>query len=263
MFSWLRWIIPVSLIMLFGTQIPGCVMSNTPKFGKIIDATTGKGMPDVAVIALGHFFAQNPIHGSRAGYVYRLVVHTDENGNYHFPSTWSRVQVGLPGSGATATWFITALKPGYAIADDDFTQLKVSEPTSLAVSPAAWWLGAAIKVDPIKMRPVEPTLDQAAGYYGYIASVGLLFADTRGQEEVALRRAGAEYFLPRICALDEEEVGWGGAMGVFAHSRVEFDNEINRLDPDWLKKPNSEGYYLPRHHAKNVCNALKQSWAGK
>jgi hypothetical protein len=240
-------------------------MSNTPKFGKIIDTTTGKGMPGVLVIALGHFRADNPIHGSRAGYVYRVVTRTDEGGNYRVPNTWSHIQVGLPGTGATATWFITAFKPGYAIASDDLTHLKDYVPTSTAESPAAWWLGVVTWVEPIKMHAVELTLPQSAGYYGYIASTGWQdYASLSRPDEIALRKTGADYFLPKICALDpEEEIGWGSNIAPFAGDHIWFDKEIDRLDPDWLKKPTAEGYMIPRHHAKNICNALTQSWAGK
>jgi hypothetical protein len=38
-------------VLLFGLQIPGCMTANTPKVGRVVNATTGKGMAGVTVIA--------------------------------------------------------------------------------------------------------------------------------------------------------------------------------------------------------------------
>ncbi len=255
-----RWIVLCLVVLPFSAQIPGCMMANTPKFGRIVDAT-GKGMADVAVIALGHFRADS-FHGSAAGYSYRIVTRTDVEGNYWIPSTWTHIRFALPGMDAQSGWYITAFKPGYAIAADipAFGKLDKVVPASLADSPAAFWLGLAIRVRPIEIRPVTLSLEEAAGYYGNIASLGWTFANNLNKEEVALRKDGANYFTPRVCALDpEQQIGWGSNMAAFAQDPLSFDKEIDRLDPDWLKEP-VVGYRYPHFHAKTICNSLKQSW---
>jgi hypothetical protein len=39
------------LAILYLPRIPGCVMSHTSKTGRVVDAETGKGVADAAVIA--------------------------------------------------------------------------------------------------------------------------------------------------------------------------------------------------------------------
>lgn len=256
-----RWIILCLVLLPFSAQIPGCIMVNTPKFGRIVDVT-GKGIGNVAVIALGEFGAQRLIHGSTGRYTYRIVTRTDADGNYWIPNTWTHMRFALPGMGAQYHWYITAFKPGYAIAADipAFGKLDKILPASLADSPSAFWLGLAIWVKPIEIRPVALSLERASGYYGHIASLGWTFEINSNREEIALRKEGADYFTPRICALDaEQQTGWGSNMAAFAQDRFNFDKEIDRLDPDWLKEP-AIGYRYPHYHAKTICNTLKQSW---
>lgn len=256
-----RWIVLCLVVLPFSAQIPGCMMANTPKFGRIVDVT-GKGVSNIAVIAHGEFGAERYNGGLTREYTYRVVTHTDADGNYWIPSTWTHIRFALPGMDAQSRWYITALKPGYAIATDipAIGKLDKIPPKSLADSPSALWLGLAIRVEPIEMRPVTLSLEAASGYYGHIASLGWTFPNNSNKEEIALRRDGANYFTPRICALDpEQQIGWGSNMAAFAQDPLSFDKEIDRLDPDWLKEP-VVGYRYPHFHAKTICNSLKKSW---
>jgi hypothetical protein len=96
-------------------------MANTPKAGRVIDVTTGKGVPDATVIAAAKIYAGSVYSGGEN--IYRVITHTDKYGNYAIPGTWreswSNLPFRLPGANAHISWFITAFKPNYGFADDE------------------------------------------------------------------------------------------------------------------------------------------------
>lgn len=267
-----RWILLCLVLLLFSGQIPGCVMVNTPKFGRIVDATTGKGMPDVEVIAVGHFRAQGPIHGSVAEYPYRIVTHTDADGNYWIPNMLLHLRFGLPGTDAMQTWMITAFKPGYAIVGNEKSWSEFDEygaakylPKSTSENPSAWWLGFVIRVNPIKMRPTPLTLKEAVMYYKNVTELGWSIYRAREPEELALTELSYRYFSPLICGMDsafEMDTTTTGAIGNFAINRDAFLKKLRDLVPTGFQT----GYQLPVFkddrlhpeifHAKDVCKAL-------
>lgn len=91
-------------------------MANSMKYGRIVDATTGKGIPDVSVIAAANFFAGPGLGGDNT---YRVISHTDENGNYWIPSTWLQMNIMPPVGSPHTRWLISAYKLGYVFVGDE------------------------------------------------------------------------------------------------------------------------------------------------
>jgi hypothetical protein len=77
------WLIAIVVfLLLFGWQVPGCVMAYMSKTGRVVDAATGVGLAHVAVIASAHFRADNLMHGTNSSCRYRVVVQTDVDRAY-------------------------------------------------------------------------------------------------------------------------------------------------------------------------------------
>jgi hypothetical protein len=251
-----------AILLVFLPQIPSCVMSNTPKSGKVVDAVTGKGMPDVIVIAAATFNAGPVIHGSSRATPYRIITHTDANGNYWIPSTWSHLSFGMPGTDPREKWLITAFRLGYALEGDEKALKAFGEfgrpkylPLSIVESPKATWQGAVVKVAPLILNPVKLTLKEAAIYYRSILGVGGYAIGSPG-DEAKLRLYPNEFFLSEVCGMDpsaELDMPTASALALFTERPDEAIHSLRALEPSrW-----SDAYHHSVFHAGNVCTAMK------
>ena len=259
----LLWIFLFAIVLAFLPQVPGCVMTNAPKAGRVVDATTGEGMPGVTVIASAHFFAQNPVHGSASDYPYRIITQTDAHGAYYIPATWQDISFAFPGMEAREEWLVTAFKPRHAVVGDEqawkeFNKYgeKKYKPYSVVVSPPLTWRGLYFEVDPIRLQPVNLTLREAAIYYNDITGLGLYSVAMRKPEEIALRKIGYDMFQPSVCALDgESTMDSTEAVSLVAYvfDRRKFIESLRTVEPSGF----GDAYRYPVFHAKNVCAAMK------
>src|SRR5437660_817150 len=81
-----RWVFLVLILAIYFPQMRGCVTVFSPKVGRVVDVTTGQGVPGAAINAASRLGAEG--HGSGDG-VYRVITYTDADGNYRVPGTWS------------------------------------------------------------------------------------------------------------------------------------------------------------------------------
>src|SRR5574338_337799 len=110
------------LLMWYGPTISSLIQNAyayLPKTGKVIDGATGKGIPNIPVIASAVRGGTGLAHGFHHN-LYRVVTHTDADGIYHIPSRWSSAESedSFPfntGEDIHIYWTITAFKIGYAI----------------------------------------------------------------------------------------------------------------------------------------------------
>ncbi len=256
------WIVIGLLWLPFLPQVPGCTMANMPKGGRIVDATTGKGMSDVTVIAAAHFFSQAAF-SSNAYSPYRIITHTNSNGYYWIPSTWAYLAFAFPWQEPRLTWVVTAFKPDYAIVGDEKAWSEFDKfgapvylPRSTGVSPPALWLGWIVKVDPIQMQQVQLGLKEAAVYYRSIIITGRV-EHPEEPEEIQLRKHAYQDLLPRVCSEDSNvEFDYSTLSGLtsIVPNRREFLARSKLFVPDiWPK----EIYAHPKYRAGEVCEAMK------
>lgn len=104
------------------------------KYGRIVDATTGDGIPDVKVIATWRESSSGSPHIASASTWCALqkVTTTDANGNYTFPTVADELDLsdrgthrgiappfGIVSVKNDATWRLVAFKPGYVRVGED------------------------------------------------------------------------------------------------------------------------------------------------
>lgn len=246
-------------LLLCVPQIRGCVMTNSPKFGQVIDAE-GHGVAGAYVIALGHFQAGPVVHGSSNFYTYRFVTHTDDEGNYRIPGHWS--WFGFPGTDARTEWMMLVLKPGYVAAGDEDALYASSAsnkvPRSMWRNPSAFWLGIATRVSAIQLQPIpNASLEQQARYFGYMASLGWDIFEAPTTEEAEMRRRWSQYFLPQVCALDpSSEISWG--LAAFAYNPLVVIRRLIELNAERTHKRDEESKL-----AGDICATLKENWSNR
>lgn len=263
----LKLVIGVLLVLLVFpilAQVFGNAKAYLPKTGRIVDLETGKGMADTTVIAVATFYAPNPVEGSAHGTLYRIITHTDSDGDYSIPSTWSHVVFAfpaLPGTTPKVTWIITAYKPGYAIVGDEvawvFDEYGQASyfPRSTWFSPASTFQGVSVHVAPITMKTVDLSLKEAAVYAWRIASYGSALDARERPEEIALRENLNFRFMPLVCKLDPEtkmDSTEAGALTTFARDYLKARSKLSELEPQGYR----DLYMRPVFHASNVCAAM-------
>jgi len=254
-------IIYLLVVLAFLPQIPGCVMANMPKTGRVIDATTGKGMAGVAVIASAQFAAQNLIHGSNVSCRYRIITHTDADGGYYISNTWSRLAFGLPGTDPQISYAIVAYKAGYVIDGDEraWTFDKYGQPGSPGSEIAAWWLGPVVRVETIRMKPAALSLKQEAVYYSDSIAGSFFGCDVNrlNVQEVTFRRSAYDILMPKVCSLPSSNELDDKATGALIDlvPQLEKANErLKQLEPEnWGK----DSYMQPKYRAEDVCKAMQ------
>lgn len=265
-----KWIILFFFVVFALPQIPGCVMANSPKKGRVVDKTTGQGMADVAVIATAEFSADNGFrfHGGGGGprCTYKVVTFTDNNGDYSIPNQWLHMTFGIPllQSESETTWTLTALKPRYAIVEDADDYLAMTDlgvqyngPNSVGRSPPATWWGLFVSVAPIEMKPVESTLRKQVFYYVRLLSPGVCGTNTHSPNEIKIRKAIYDELLPLVCREDPDaKLNWEqmGRLGLFSPDESKFRQRMRELTPDAMNNHNAGD--TPIFRAGDICQAM-------
>lgn len=221
------------VVIAFLPQIRGCVAADSPKVGRVVGAD-GRGMPGVTVIASAHFYADGLLGGAASNYPYRYVTRTDASGAFYIPPQWS-ARAALPGTNAREDWLVTALEPGYALVGDEIAWEGFDAkgrpkyfPPSTGLSPGVASEGFEIRLDPLRMRRVDLTLEQFATYYRNIQGLGdPWMGATIAPEDADLRRRVSDFLTPKICALsgtDPVSPGTAEAILFFAIDRESVDS---------------------------------------
>ena len=271
----IRWLILGVLALFYLPLVPGCIMAHAPKSGRIVDETTGKGIPNAFVIVAAEMTNSGgtPWESHTATDTeYRVVVHTDSDGNYWIPNTWLHLDFAhfYPFFGShRERWVLTAFKPGYVIADDErnWDEIPPNAPYYLqsarfnasAHPPAAYWLGLFVKVEPLLMHETTLSIGDSARYYGSVIGTGQFGIKREWTtDELSMRDASTLFFLPRICALDpEQEIDWGHNIGAFVIDPKKYRNRWHELDPSGFERASQTG--KDRSKAKYVCEAMKDT----
>ncbi|MHB8744498.1 MAG: carboxypeptidase-like regulatory domain-containing protein [Sulfuricaulis sp.] len=267
-----RWIFFWIGALFYLPMIPGCIIAHSPKFGRVVDITTGAGIADAYVIAAAYMVDRGDgfIEAHTATTTeYRVVVRTDSNGRYWIPNTWLHLDFDhfYPFFGShEESWKLTVIKLGYVLEDDwreheDAIERGRSKATSIKWSkrqPGALWLGPVVKVQPIVLRPVQMDVGDATRYYGHAVSLGTeLLRRELTSDEIALRDTTYEYFLPRVCAFDpEEKIDWGVSLSALVLDSRRYIDRWNALDKKGYEVLTQTGK-SPPSSAKYVCEAMK------
>lgn len=234
------------------------VKAYSAKEGRVIDTATGKGMPNVAVIAVDTYIGKNN------GGEYREIVYTNISGDYRIPDHWGEVvwwMPPIPIALPEIRWTVTAFQPGYAVVGDElawkfdqYGQANIPARSTSSSPSSTWWWGRTY-VNPIKMEPVKLNLKESAVYSLKIYAFGSYFMDRHKPKEEALTRMARELYLPQVCAMDPEATMDGteaNALVSFGEDYLKSGERLHELEPSGRK----DAYLHPVYHAKNVCEAM-------
>ena len=249
-------------LLCFGVSIVSA-MANAyaflPRTGKVIDGATGKGIPNIPVIASAYFRGTGLMGTGYQEDRYRVITYTDSDGVYHIPGQWRFLSFELPLPLDYHTgWTIVAFKIGYVIVGDDVALrpdgASVATPNSTWFSPKATFGFPEAHVAPIVMRMESLSDSEAVSYYvdlmGFPAS-----SDRMNPKELALRRIGYDYFAPKICNMDPQQpLTW--VAGDFADDKFKYSRMIQRIQEDADKKTPGTGKFVARL-AGSECAALR------
>jgi hypothetical protein len=264
------------LAIVYLPGIPGCVMSHTTKAGSVVDPATGRGVADAAVIATSNMTC------SGGGFVesrtstdteYRIVAHSDEDGSYVIPSTWSDVGFvhlfGFLGACHEA-WTLKPFKLGYVSSDDAKewareTPIGVGSMSRLAVEghPNATWLLMSARVEPIALNAHPLPVGDAARYYSsVIGSGGFPQPDQPNDDEIRMRLDAGSYFEEQLCRLNpDDEIDWGDDMRFFVSNRIGFVRQLDRMEPAAFEVSRQTGKPSV-FKAKTICDAMRETLVG-
>ncbi len=250
-----RWIFLALILALYFQQMRGCVMVFSPKVGRVVDVTTGKGIPHAAVIAAALLRSDKAYGGDG---VYRVITYTDADGNYRVPNTWSHAfgetleyLITMRAAGPHVVWVITALKPGYAFVGDEDAWLRYYEntgepryrPLSTAAAPEASWHGFEMAVAPMLLKPVHLNVKQATSYFHAIVSdVGAAGGPDMANksDEARLRRPIFDYLLPMVCGAEPNttvDAYTASAISDLSDNGDKYLELLRKLEPDGFEKP--------------------------
>ena len=240
-------------------------MSLAAKSGAVIDAATGRGLANVLVFESARFEEAGLVHGSRSEALYHVIVETDADGNYTLPSQLSKLRIGIPGTGPTMRFVITAFKPGYVVAGDE-SGWKTDQhgeapydPPSVQISPNASLSGLSAHVDPIRMDSRELSLADAAIYYEKILGVGVGRYDADDAESRRVRTLGYDALAPLVCS-KAEDIPLPVALAILkfaAAPRVAMSAFFAKTNTplDTTQKT------MPSVSARSVCEVMKDKGA--
>jgi hypothetical protein len=262
--GWILFGFALLLLLIFSPQLPDAFFACAPKAGRVVD-TTGHGMPNVFVLASAHFDAGPLVHGGSANRsLYNVIVRTDSNGDFAIPAQWSHFTLGLPGTGPTVSWVVTAFSPGLAVTGDEdgwrFDQNGDAfyPAKSTAEAPSASWHGTHLRLQPIVLRAASLSLAEAVAYYRKVLLVGLPDRNHAGPMEDELRRAAYRFFQPLACTSPpDSSVSMRTAryLTMFTISDHASEERLRDIDPPrWQALSYSDA--LP-YSAAEVCDALQ------
>jgi hypothetical protein len=258
--------------LLILPKLPGCVMAHSPKYGRVVDAVTGKGIPDAVVLASA-FYTDDPVglpigHSpSGSGVVlYHVATRTDENGSYRLPTTSPNPRILVPSIRPRFRWVVTAYKWGYGVVGDEkawstFDEYGRAEwrPPSTTETPCATWLGLVVRVCDLRMTKVDLTLREAAYYYREISHVRGIFRG-RPPEVARISEEAGTHFMSEVCAMDpDSELNFflgAGLISFTPYPRHAMQVAVQAQSRSWSEIAENDGTFP----AGDVCAAMK---AGK
>lgn len=261
--------IPVLLLL---PQIPSCAMAHASREGRVLDAN-GKGIPSAAVIATANLrcSASSLVESHTATRTeYRIVTHTNDEGQYTVPSNWFRLDLAhlLPWAALQCdqTWNVDAFKLGYVSdldaqlwARTDIHGLPVAYELSTAKGhTSATWKSLSVEVGSIVLIPRELSLRESAVYYANVLKSGGFVEDQEPtQDELKAKSQGVEYFAGQICALQPSDpIDWVDSLHVFVTHRNIFIRSLKKQEPDVLRLAGESGK-PPVFRASSICSALR------
>jgi hypothetical protein len=250
-----RWILWAVLALPYLLEMPGCVMAHCPKFGRVVDSSTGEGIAGAAVIVTAEYtkepVAIPGVYLESRGSVtteYRVVSYTNSYGFYWVESTWLQLDPGhfTPFlGGMSERWKLTVFKPGYILDSDEraFRTMRdsngqpiqksiVSQHVSLHERPSSFLLGPITRINNIYLHPIDWDVANYAEYYRSIVMLGanMIIRKTKIDEN-GIRKMGYEFFLPKICALDpQQELNWWSSILFFTDNN-KFLSNLRKLHP--------------------------------
>lgn len=266
--GWKGWLIVLFAIVLlsYAREIPELVMAYSAKTGRVVDAVTRKGIPDVAVIASGYFFSGG-LYQTQHGCTYNVIGYTDSEGKYWLPGTWRHISPGLPYLDPHNTWSITAVKPGYVFAGDKERIEKNANANlrslrgAAADSVSSSWMGYVVSVSDIALETADLSLRQKTEYFPQTGGC----VEDNSELSFRLRRDLFDNLKNGVCGADsstqldsETVLGLQGFSIYLSHdSRAvfRFTERLSKLDPafaDILKSEHQEHTY----RAADVCQVM-------
>lgn len=253
-------LVPLVLVVaIYSGEIPELVMTYSPKTGRVVDASTGKGIPGVTVTALGWFW-QGGLFTTSSGCTFASFGLTDANGYYRTPSGWARVNPGVAWFDPRNWWTINAVKPGYTLVDKS----NIMAGTSQGAVVTSKWNVFSVSVSDIAMRAVNLPLKERVDDYGYgMAGDNCTSTDPRLYHE--LKKEVFSDLKTLVCSLPtgaplEEKTVWG-LEGFSTYltpdsSSVErFKRRLIKLDPAYSQTLNPS--HSPHdYRAGNLCSVM-------
>lgn len=278
-FKW-KWILYGIIALAYLPQLPGCLTAHASKFGRVVDADTGKGMAGIIVIASADISTSGgapffPETLSSFTTEYRVVTTTDKDGKYWIHSTWiqSDLRHFLPLFGDfDQEWHVIAFRPGYVMDRDYEYVQKISRRDSYDQSiisgghpSVSLWLGALIKLKTTKLIPTDMTVQLATAYYDSLLNVadGNAKIDRNDVDERRMASQSYHYFLPKYCSRPEND-SLDMASSWLMPSPSIYLNVLRNLEPENFQELHFKVYeqwptpkYRSKFKAGDICTAMK------
>lgn len=255
--------IPVVVMLPLLPQVPDVMTAAAMKFGSVIDASTGKGIPNAIVIVQpitrqDAFF----VNGS-GGCIYRYVTRTDAKGDYFIPPKWPS-GFGMPLMHSRVYTSIRAFKSGFITEGDEEFIREVSEktpsaPRSVAKIASTEWRGLWMNVDPMLLEPTQLSLRDEIVYFDGLFKPGAQCFD-RGANEPSIRAEIYDTFSSSICNFAPDvqmSLTEARAIMRFGQDINKFYDAMRNMEGmKWNLNPGRAPVSEPSFLAKNLCVAL-------
>jgi len=259
-------VIVVAVMLPFLPQFPGVMSAAAPKFGGVIDTTTGKGVPNAIVIVQPFSIADAFFANVSGGCLYRFVTRTDANGDYTVPPTLP-TGFGLPFTHARVAMPVRVFKAGFVTdGDEEYIKDKAlrssSTSRSAAKPPATTWKGLWLRIDPVFLQPSELSMREELVYFDGLFRPGSRCFD-RGAQEQSIRAEIYDHFASRVCALPpDSDIHMAEALAVMNLSQDidKFYAVMRNLEGmRWDVNPPFAPHTEPSFLARNICQALHEA----
>ncbi|PZQ10474.1 MAG: hypothetical protein DI564_15920 [Rhodanobacter denitrificans] len=227
-FRWLQWLLMaigvfgmLYLLLLF-IQPYRFQMTLSEKRGRVVDAQTGKGLADVAVVVNYESTFFTPFRTS-SDCLHQKILRTDAEGYYFVPDASKDVDVAdglllrmLPGFSESYGWVLLYYKEGYASPQEIERRLDRIEGRAVRSTVPReryTWDGSAYIVPPVQMQRLDMTSapSMADAYISHIGSLAvrmscMLFLEESSEEFRRLHKDMETSVKQLICELPSDKV---------------------------------------------------------